>query len=40
MALSLIAIIEGSILLGRTLRQSKVQASILDTARAMVESFV
>jgi AcrR family transcriptional regulator len=40
MAFSLIAIIEGSVLLGRTMRQNKVQTAILDTARSMVESFV
>jgi len=40
MAFSLIAIIEGSVLLGRTMRQNKVQTDVLDTARSMVESFV
>ena len=40
MALSLIAIVEGAVLLGRTTKQNKVQNAVLETARAMVESFV
>ncbi|GLU54721.1 TetR/AcrR family transcriptional regulator [Dyadobacter frigoris] len=40
MAFSLIAIIEGSVLLGRTMKQNDVQAAILDTAKSMVENFV